>query len=225
MKENLEKYKIFLSDFTAKVKACFEEQKGLVKCKSGCSYCCENINFHMSALEYEYLKIGAASLGQKRVKEILNKCEYIKKKKLQFIKNGGLIKDFLFACPFLEDNNCSVYEFRPLICHTYGLLARNFSEGKQKYQLPYCIKIGLNYSDIWDFENQLFSKEKAARLNIKTAPKIYDLGYYVVLQELSQIGYGELKMVFEWIIQDTPGKNELGQRIYSKINEFYLKKF
>ena len=65
-------------------------------CHAGCSFCCK-YDVLITAFEANY---------------IAKKNHYpIKNEKLS-IKNNSF-------CPFLKDNICSIYKYRPLICRTY----------------------------------------------------------------------------------------------------------
>lgn len=189
MKNKLTQYVEFLKSLDSRLSGYFEEQKEYIKCAEKCSYCCENGNYPLSELEFELLKVGISKLDRVEIKLILHKA-------LQISEKG----EKSYKCPFLKDNLCLVYKYRPLVCRSYGLLVKNIRNAKEVYELPGCMGIGLNYSEVWDNERKLFSKEKIVKLKYKTAPKIYDVGYFMVLKELEQIGYGEVKKLYEWLL-------------------------
>lgn len=191
MKDKLREYVEFLRNLDIRLKQYFEEQKEHLKCRTGCSYCCENGNYPLSWIEYEYLKIGIGQLERVQIKLILHKA-------IQIAGNG----EKLYKCPLLKDNLCQAYAYRPLICRTHGLLVKNIKDGKETYELPACMGIGLNYADVWDNEKKLFSKEKIQELQIKIPPRIYDIGYFILLKELEKTGHGEVKMLYEWLLME-----------------------
>ncbi len=191
MQDKLKNYAEFLQVLDYRLKQYFEEQEEYIKCKTGCSYCCENGDYPLSRLEFEYLKTGIGRLDRVQIKLIIHKAMQIAEK-----------KETSYKCPLLKDNLCQVYAYRPIVCRTYGLLLRNIRQGKEKYELPGCMAIGLNYSEVWDSERNLFSKESIARLNFSSAPRIYDVGYYTVLQEIEKIGYGDIKKIYEWLLPE-----------------------
>ncbi|MCX7943097.1 MAG: YkgJ family cysteine cluster protein [Deltaproteobacteria bacterium] len=65
-------------------------------CKKGCSECCES--FSILPLEYYYIK-------QKLPKNSIT---------IQSLSMGN-------SCLFLKNNECQIYEFRPIMCITQGL--------------------------------------------------------------------------------------------------------
>ena len=68
----------------------------LTPCKSGCSHCC-NIQVDVSDLEMLIIKKNA-------------------KKQIKKAAKGRVIGE---PCPFLIDNKCSIYEFRPFVCRRH----------------------------------------------------------------------------------------------------------
>jgi len=87
-------------------------------CKKGCSHCCY-IKISISSLEGEYIE---SNLGIKR------------KMKLN-IKNL-----FGTPCPFLDNNTCSIYQFRPFMCRRHHALTKNSTwcelDKCNKYEFP-----------------------------------------------------------------------------------------
>jgi Fe-S-cluster containining protein len=135
----LNRYRLFLEKFDQKLDKYFEEQCEFVKCKEGCSLCCEVGDYPFSRLEAEYLMSGFVKLPP----EVKNK---IKKE----IKRLKLEKPKMHRCPFLVDKKCSVYPYRGIVCRVHGLAW--YDEDKEKIQLPYCVNKGLNYSKVFDRE-------------------------------------------------------------------------
>ena len=70
-------------------------------CKKGCSYCC-HVDVGITIIEAQYI---ALNTGHK----------YTPVKKRQ---HKGYHKTKT-PCPFLVDDNCSIYEFRPLACRMF----------------------------------------------------------------------------------------------------------
>jgi hypothetical protein len=77
---------------------------GLVACKKGCSYCC-HMPVVVSQVEAEYIAkqtgIKAATIQPKNPEDIV---EWVDRDK---------------PCPFLRNDMCSIYAFRPMNCRTH----------------------------------------------------------------------------------------------------------
>ncbi len=89
------------------------------------------------------------------------------------MKKGG-------ACPFLVNKECSVYEYRPIICRVHGL-----SYLKDDIAIvPYCVNSGLNYAEV--FEDG----------EIRIEPIKENLNTPVVLKDFD---YGEIRSLYDWL--------------------------
>ena len=135
----LKRYEKFLEKLDKRLDKYFEEQCEFIKCKPGCSLCCEVGEYPFSRLELEYLMSGFVELpfGIKH-----NIKEEIKRLKRENPK--------LYKCPFLINNMCSVYKYRGIVCCTHGLAS--YDEDENRIRLPYCVNVGLNYAKVFDRE-------------------------------------------------------------------------
>ena len=52
-------------------------------------------------------------------------------------------------CPFLIENSCSIYPYRPIICRVHGLA---YLCKENLVKVPYCANNGLNYKDVYKNE-------------------------------------------------------------------------
>ena len=141
----------------------FVSQAEFIKCKEGCSYCCEQGEYPFSELEFNYLLEGYKKLPQ-NVK--LNILENIAQINEEYAKSKD--KPFMHKCPFLINKRCSVYENRGIICRTFGLLCEHDDE---RLTMPFCNEMGLNYSNVFDESIGQISEEKVALC--KTEPKAF----------------------------------------------------
>jgi Fe-S-cluster containining protein len=81
-----------LDDFSKKLEA------PPVTCKRGCSHCC-NVSVSITTPEAAYISKNAQL-------PMNNKDEKAK-------------VDYKQVCPFLKNNECSIYEFRPAVCRVF----------------------------------------------------------------------------------------------------------
>jgi hypothetical protein len=133
----LKRYEKFLKSFDERLENYFEQQCEFIKCREGCSTCCEVGEYPFSRLEAEYLMSGFINLPQITQQEI--------KKQIRNLKSNS---QKMYKCPFLIDKKCSLYKYRGIICRVHGLA---WFDG-EKVQLPYCVNKGLNYAKVFDRE-------------------------------------------------------------------------
>lgn len=135
----LARYEKFLEKFDKRLSRYFEEQCEFIKCKMGCSACCEVGEYPFSRLEAEYLMSGYMGLPPDVKKQVKENIKRLKSENPKF-----------YQCPFLINHLCCVYKYRGIVCRTHGLAWFDEDEGKVK--LPYCVNLGLNYSKVFDRE-------------------------------------------------------------------------
>lgn len=191
---NLEKrYEIFLRMLMKELNKMFLSQSDFIKCKEGCSYCCEKGEYPFSKIEFEYLLKGYKNLPN----EIKAQIEENIVKTNNERKNSSN-DTFMYTCPFLINKRCSVYENRGIICRTFGLLCEHTDD---RYTIPFCHEMGLNYSNVYDKENGQISEELSK--NYETEPTAYRISRNSI-QNLSiaknlDIEWGESKTLIDFI--------------------------
>lgn len=187
-------YLLYIAYLTQKLNKFFEAQKPYIFCKKGCSKCCKNGQYPFSKLEYEFIMIGFSKLPCELQKKITEKISKLKSEKKNF--NG----EFTYVCPFLINNVCSVYEFRGIICRSFGLMSIN---PKGATKIPFCAYEDLNYSNVMDRETGIISTEKYKSLgdNIPE-PLAYNVGYSFLtskdIEENFHIDFGDKKSLIDW---------------------------
>ncbi|MBR1907352.1 YkgJ family cysteine cluster protein [bacterium] len=206
--EQLANYKVYLNLIEERMlNKYFEEQKPYIFCKAGCSHCCEKGEYPVTKIELAYLLLGFSQLPFDLKTEIIDKIKRLKIEKLEYEqnrKNTDSVENFMYECPFLKDNKCSVYEFRAVICRTHGLMFfiddENSIEPKNK--IPYCVHLGLNYSNIYDAETDLLSEDKMKALGITQKPLAYNLSLKTLFNSeiTKNLGFefGEVKALIDW---------------------------
>lgn len=171
----------------------FEQQAPYIACKKGCGLCCQNAQFPFSEIEFNYLIQGSLTLP----KEIQNKIEEniakVLKDKKEFTGDT-----FKYNCPFLIDNVCSLYEYRGIVCRSFGLIEAT----EEKAKIPFCHSNGLNYSNVVDDENMTISQEKYLALKEEKRPLAYNINYKFLTSEKVENEYGfkfgDKKPLIDW---------------------------
>lgn len=159
------RYEIFLYTLNKELQKMFNNQAEFIKCKEGCSYCCEKGEYPFSELEFNYLIEGYKQLDSNTKKIIKENIKQINKE-----KSKNTDKIFMHKCPFLIDKRCSVYQNRGIICRTFGLLCEH-NDGR--LTIPFCHEYGLNYAQLYDKElGQLIDERDGIKLS-KTEPAAF----------------------------------------------------
>lgn len=159
------RYEIFLYTLNKELQKMFNNQAEFIKCKEGCSYCCEKGEYPFSELEFNYLIEGYKQLDSNTKKIIKENIKQINKE-----KSKNTDKIFMHKCPFLIDKRCSVYKNRGIICRTFGLLCEH-NDGR--LTIPFCHEYGLNYAQLYDKElGQLIDERDGIKLS-KTEPAAF----------------------------------------------------
>lgn len=189
-------YIAYLEFLNTKLSKFFVSQKPYIFCKKGCAKCCRNSEFPYSAMEAKFLLEGALSLSEDTQKQVeTNIAQILEKKK----KYRG--KKFRYDCPFLINNACSVYEYRGVICRTFGLLT-NYEDNKVK--APFCAYEGLNYSNVLNLSKKTISARKFKKLKVKEEPLGFNISYKYLTGEdyehAFDFKFGEKKPLIEWFL-------------------------
>ena len=162
----LNKYKNFLKDFDNKLSIFFKSHKQYIRCSCGCSECCEKGDYPISNLELEYLMQGFIKLDNNIKKQV--------QENIKNIRRGE-------KCPFLLNQKCSVYEFRPIICRVHGIA---YLCKDKTVKIPYCVNSNKNYADV--FKNG----------EILINPVLENLDTPQVLKDFD---FGEIRNLIDWL--------------------------
>lgn len=195
---SLEKrYEIFIYALNKELQKMFNNQSEFIKCKEGCSYCCEKGEYPFSELEFNYLMNGYKQLDKESISEIKENIKNINKE-----KNNNENKTFMYKCPFLINKRCSVYKYRGIICRTFGLLCAH-NDGR--LTIPFCHEYGLNYAQLYDKElGQLIDERNGVKLS-KTEPSAYKIERDNIMNlsiaKNLNIQWGDSKTLIEFINQ------------------------
>ena len=202
-KEQIEGYQLYLKLIHERMlDKYFAEQAPYLCCKDGCSHCCRKGQYPMSEIEIKFIMIKMSALNQNIQKQILYNIQKVIKEK---ISTNQPKEKFFYQCPFLLNDSCSVYENRAIICRTHGLMFfTEDKDGKEKYKIPYCVNIGLNYSNVYDTTLKTVTDELWEKSGIKTPPQAYNLSLKTltnknITQELG-FEFGEIKPLIDWFM-------------------------
>jgi len=140
LKVMLKRYALFLKDLDTRLNKYFKTHEKYIHCQKGCTECCEIGEYPFSRLEAEYIMSGFVKLSPE-IQKIIKKN--IQNLKIQKINNRQ--ERFNYRCPFLINKECSLYEYRGIVCRTFGLAYIS----DNKVILPQCVHSGKNYSSIY----------------------------------------------------------------------------
>ncbi|MBE7710946.1 MAG: YkgJ family cysteine cluster protein [Cyanobacteria bacterium SIG31] len=195
--EDFLEYKKYLNTVNSVLEKYFEEQKEFICCKKGCSHCCERGQYPLTEIEFKYLLLGFFKIEEN---ERMNVIRRIKKLKFEYDSCENKA-EFLYRCPFLsEEKECLIYDYRALICRTFGLITQHESG---KYTLPFCQKLGLNYAQVYDENTKKLDYEKVEKQGYKSIPGAYRTSLKRLISpdfiKEKKIVFGELKNLIEWL--------------------------
>src|SRR5262249_30330370 len=83
-----------------------------IHCRPGCTDCCHHV-FPISEIEAARIAVGLQHLTAEARQAIESRArEYV---------DARLLRGTRLPCPALDQGTCSIYEFRPLMCHKFGM--------------------------------------------------------------------------------------------------------
>lgn len=194
-----EMYEKYLQVIDESLNKFFEAQKLYIHCKKGCSYCCEEGEYPFSRLEFEYAMHGFDLLDEQIKKNVLEKVERLK------IEKSKCKGQFIYECPFLFDKKCCIYNYRGMICRNHGLMQyyTSLQTGERKYNIPDCVKIGLNYSEVYDEKTKTISSKLWKKSRIEQEPVSHNVEREFLIKnnltEKSGLYFGESKFLIDWL--------------------------
>lgn len=191
----LNNYIKYLEVLNSKLNKFFEQQKPYICCQKGCAKCCQTGEYPFSEVEFRLLQLGVAKLSPELQKKIFDKIPQIKAAKAQSNE-----KVFTYECPFLINNECSVYLYRGIICRTFGLMSVGAGS---RPKIPFCAHEGLNYSNVLNKETDVISSELYKKLNLDVEPVAFNIDYEFLTGESVENAYGfkfgGKKALIDWL--------------------------
>ena len=178
----LKRYASFLEEFDKRLKEYFSAHKEFLCCKKGCTECCEIGEYPFSRLEAEYIMSGYIKLLPNVQLKIKRNIENILKT-YKYSEN--------YQCPFLINKECALYDYRGIVCRTFGLAY--VVNGIVK--LPECVNSGLNYSKVYNKNKKEVILENPVKENLMT-----DKVLRSKLAEEYQLECGEIRPLIKWFM-------------------------
>ena len=196
--EDFFKYKQYLNTIDKILERYFDEQKEYIFCKKGCSHCCERGVYPYTELEFKYLLLGFFKTSLTEQQEIVKRIKELK----QEYDSCEDKKNFNHRCPFLDkDGICSVYEYRGVVCRTFGLIT--YLREEKGCAIPFCQELGLNYSNVYDPVNKRIDMDKVKELGFKNIPHPRRTTLNNIMSpemfEGEPIDFGERKALIDWL--------------------------
>jgi Fe-S-cluster containining protein len=163
-------------DILAAVDAEFALNRALhgdrIRCGPGCTDCCYQI-FPISEIEAEEVARGIAALSDESRRQVVSRArQYLERR---------LVRGERLPCPALDGGKCSIYEYRPLMCHKFGMplfnpdqpdrifaCELNFANGEEIHD-PDLIQIQTGIHEAW---TQLKSEVEGTRERLTVAHAI-----------------------------------------------------
>ena len=191
----IEKYLDYIAYLTRNLNKYFEAQEPYIFCKRGCAKCCQSGEYPFSRLEFDFINIGYYQLQPDLRQNVQSKILKLKQE-----KSESKEQVFMYECPFLINNECSVYNYRGIICRTFGLISS--AEGGEPSKIPFCAYQGLNYSNVLDTETNIISEEKFLKLKTDKQPLVYNVSYKFLtgktVEDTFGIKFGEKRPLLDW---------------------------
>ena len=197
--EKLFEFKKYINTVQAYLNKCFENQSEYLFCKKGCAHCCKRGTYPYSELEFEFLMFGYINLPQNMQLQIRENILSLKIEAKSQLKNDS----FYYKCPFLtKEDICALYEYRGIVCRNFGILQ---IDSNNEVSMPFCETLGLNYSNIYDNNQEKFDYSLVNKLGFKNIPKPFPVSRNLLMDkdmfENMSIVFGETKPLYEWLIK------------------------
>ncbi|HKV41862.1 MAG TPA: YkgJ family cysteine cluster protein [Blastocatellia bacterium] len=125
----LDRYKQYVSGVDREFRRVHDKFANRMQCRSGCSMCCSQM-FSISLIEAAYISraVKAMAPGDRDRLRSAARSYVEQAKHLTGTAGKGTGEESLvpvpglrFACPALENDACSIYGARPIICRKWGI--------------------------------------------------------------------------------------------------------
>lgn len=99
-----------------------------MQCRKGCSMCCSQM-FSISCLEAAYISRAVKQMPAERREALRARASEYKRQRQRMLESADRTEDdgvfplrgLRLQCPALENDACSIYPWRPIICRKWGI--------------------------------------------------------------------------------------------------------
>lgn len=139
-KTTFEKYQEFIQQVDFESDVLQKIYSAHLECKKGCSMCCK-VERTVFAIEADSIATQIKTLPKEQQNTL----------KEHQAQTG--------VCPFLIEDSCSIYPFRPLICRTHGLPLLYLDDDMENWNLTFCEKNFTMTSEDFSFDDEYLNME------------------------------------------------------------------
>lgn len=164
--ESIQNYKEFLLKVGNLVNELVNQYQEEINCKINCCDCCNNL-INISIIEASYLRMGFDISSDEIKNKILENISNLN----DLIEHESLPKTNI-VCPLLFKQKCLLYEYRPVVCRTFGLPMIDEKTGK----IATCHK---NFVSLRDKEmtlNSVSTKQISTQTVVLSQYLLYEIG-------------------------------------------------
>lgn len=122
-----------------------------IRCSTGCTECCHHL-FKITEIEADHIAGGLALLSPETREALMVRAGVYMEARRRLLANEEERSPLAsagtrLACPALQDGVCLIYEFRPLICHKFGMPLYNPDRPGQIFACELNFKDGEEIAD------------------------------------------------------------------------------
>ena len=120
-----------------------------IQCRAGCTECCYQL-FQITEIEAAYISQGIRTLEPQTREALRSRARDYTDARQKLVTEKGEPESWgslppsgtRLPCPALHDGACVIYEFRPLMCHRFGMPLYNPDKPDQIFECELNFKNG-----------------------------------------------------------------------------------
>jgi Fe-S-cluster containining protein len=125
-----------------------------INCRGGCTECCYQL-FQITEIEAAHISEGIQKLEPEKREALRTRAREYTEARRRLVTEQGESESWgnlppsgtRLACPALDDGVCAIYEFRPLMCHKFGMPLYNPDKPDQVFACELNFKNGEEIED------------------------------------------------------------------------------